>query len=87
MYSNLNYKNVLETVQSITSINECLDKYSFQKKVNNLPQEQMNKIETNIAEDILWTYSQKKWNYQNARNKFFKDRIRYSAEKILKNEE
>lgn len=81
-YNNLPYQKVLEIVQSIPSINECLDKNQFQKKVNKLASEQRNKIEMDIAEDILWTYSRKKFHYQSARNKFFKGRIKGSAEII-----
>ena len=64
------------------SLNECLDKNQFQKEVYGLPVEEMNKIENQIAEDILWTYSRKKYNYQSTRNAFFKSRIRSSVEKI-----
>ena len=35
-----------------------------------------------IAEDILWTYSRKKFQYQSARNKFFKERVIGTEEKI-----
>lgn len=69
-------------MNTIPSLNECLDKRLFQKSVNNLPKDEMNKIETQIAEDILWTYSRKKYNYQSARNKFFKSRVRTSFDKI-----
>jgi len=55
--------------------------------VNSLPKDEMNKIETQIAEDILWTYTRKKYNYQTSRNKFFKDKLRSSAEKIQRNDE
>ena len=53
LYQNQPYQKVLELVQSNPSLNECIDKKQFQKKINNLPQEEMNKIENEIAEDIL----------------------------------
>lgn len=86
-YKGLKHEKVQEIVNTIPSINECLDKRQFQKSVNNLPKEEMNKIESLISEDILWTYSRKKYNYQSTRNKFFKEKIRNSAEKIKHNEE
>ena len=69
-------------MNSIPSLNECLDKDGFQKDVNNLAQEELHKIENQIAEDILWTYSRKKYDYQETRNTYFKERIKSSAEKI-----
>jgi hypothetical protein len=42
----------------------------------------MNHIETEIAEDILHSYSKKKWTYQTLRNGFFKERIVTSGEKV-----
>jgi hypothetical protein len=86
-YNGLIYDRVLETVQAIPSLNECLDKETFQKKINNLPLEHLNKIESQIAEDILMTYTSKKSKYQNERNLFFKKHVISSAEKIKENEE
>ncbi|CDW87232.1 iq calmodulin-binding motif family protein [Stylonychia lemnae] len=86
-YNNLRYDKVQEIVNTIPSLNECLDKRLFQKSVNCLPKDEMNKIETQIAEDILWTYTRKKYNYQTARGKFFKEKIRTSADKIKINDD
>ena len=41
-YRGLKHEKVLETVNSIPSLNECLDKRNFQMKVNKLPIEQMH---------------------------------------------
>ena len=47
----------------------------------------MTKIENEIAEDILQTYAQTKWQYQSERNKFFKQNIVKSNFVIKKNQE
>lgn len=56
-YKNLNYGKVFEIVQAIPSLNECLDKAEFQRKVNFLPEEHLNKIENAISEEILQNYA------------------------------
>mgnify|MGYP001807311872 CR=1 FL=1 len=81
-YANLRYDKVKEIVSSIPSINECLVKNQFEKDVNLLRKEEFHKIEDQIAEDILWTYSKKKFTYQSSRKEYFKDKIKTSAEKI-----
>jgi len=62
-YEGMKYGKVLDTVQAIPSLNECLDKKAFQKKINNLPIEHFDKVEGEIAEDILKTYASKKSKY------------------------
>jgi len=86
-YKNLPYEKVLELVQSIPSLNECLDKKEFQKKVNYLPDEHLTKIENEIAEEILQKYASYKWQYQSERNKYFKSKLVELEDRISQNEE
>ena len=66
------YKDVLRIVSSIHSLNNCIDKQFFQRKVNKMNCDEHHGIETKVANDIIKDYEKEKRENKTDRLKYLR---------------
>ena len=76
------YKEVQRIVSSIPSLNNCIDKQFFQRKVNKLNPDEHHQIETNIANEIIKDYEKEKRANKTSRLKFLRTKSEDTISRI-----
>jgi hypothetical protein len=66
----------------LQSLNNCVDKADFKWEVKNMDKEELEKIESDLADKIIEEYELQKEELKNARYKYLKNKNREAQDKV-----